>query len=468
MIYLASVFFILFLYLSLRRFELAVAFLIAALPSYLIRFKIFGFPTTILELMILIVFFVWLKNNYAWIKKSLGGRLTKEEKNSKHAYLFQNEIIALIIISFFAVGVADFSNAAFGVWKAYFFEPLLLYIVVLNVLIKKEENNTVNKIILWPLLFSAFAVAILAFYQKITGNLIDNPLWAAAATRRVVSFFGYPNAVGLYLGPLILFFVGWLVNRRIENKKWQINDLFIFVVVFLSLLAIIFAKSVGASLGVFVGLVVFCLMIGKRSFAITISILLFSLISIFSFSYSQDIAIKYLTLNDFSGQVRKIGWVDSWHMLSDGRLITGAGLTGFQGAVSRYHTPGFFYNKDNDPDFRRKIVIFDENYKNKYWQPLEVYLYPHNIFLNFWSELGLFGMLLFAWIIGRFFYLCFKIRKVAKDKFIVIGLLSAVVVIVVHGLVDVPYFKNDLAAIFWIFLAIISYFKIYDFEKFTK
>jgi len=35
-------------------------------------------------------------------------------------------------------------------------------------------------------------------------------------------------------------------------------------------------------------------------------------------------------------------------------------------------------------------------------------------------------------------------------------LLSAMVVIVVHGLVDVPYFKNDLAVMFWALIALMS------------
>ena len=62
----------------------------------------------------------------------------------------------------------------------------------------------------WGSILLAFLVSILAIYQKVTGNLIDNALWSAGATRRVVSFFGYPNAVALYLGPLVMLFFGYL------------------------------------------------------------------------------------------------------------------------------------------------------------------------------------------------------------------------------------------------------------------
>jgi hypothetical protein len=35
-----------------------------------------------------------------------------------------------------------------------------------------------------------------------------------------------------------------------------------------------------------------------------------------------------------------------------------------------------------------------------------------------------------------------------------LGIVLAMVAIVVHGLVDVPYFKNDLALEFWTFLGL--------------
>lgn len=47
-------------------------------------------------------------------------------------------------------------------------------------------------------------------------------------------------------------------------------------------------------------------------------------------------------------------------------------------------------------------------------------------------------------------------QRVISYGLLVMGLLSAMVVIVVHGLVDVPYFKNDLAVMFWALVAMIS------------
>jgi O-antigen ligase len=90
-------------------------------------------------------------------------------------------------------------------------------------------------------------------------------------------------------------------------------------------------------------------------------------------------------------------------------------------------------------------------------------MYPHNILLNFWVELGIAGMLLFIWIIGKYFWWGFKILKnklSLENKYLVLGLIGAMTVIVVHGLVDVPYFKNDLSCLFWILIAMLSLLKL--------
>ena len=98
------------------------------------------------------------------------------------------------------------------------------------------------------------------------------------------------------------------------------------------------------------------------------------------------------------------------------------------------------------------------------WQPLEIYLYPHNIFLNFWSELGLIGLLVFIWLwfkaglINLINYWRFKTKT--SLAWLSWGLAGAWLASFVHGLVDVPYFKNDLALMFWLGLAVTAWLNI--------
>lgn len=456
MIAFLPIYIFLFSILAVKRLDWAVLFAIFALPGYLIRFDILGLPVTLLETMILIVFFVWAMKNCRQVFSNVKDVLQGQRKTMR--YPFDWEIIALLLISFLAVAVAGFADDAFGIWKAYFFEPILLFLIILNTF----KGFTGLRKILWSLLASAFVVSAFAVYQKITGNFISNPSWADEATRRVVSFFGYPNAVGLFLAPLTLVFIGWLAEE-IKNKMTVLNYQFktvkivgITLVILLSIASILFAKSEGALIGIAAGTIVFLLLHRKLKW---IAIVL--IIAATSAFYLNQPAKKYVTdkatLSDFSGQVRKLQWKETWKMLIDGRMVTGAGLSNYQDAIAPYHQEGFFYNRDNDPDFHKKTV-FDAEYRKKYWQPLEIYLYPHNIFFNFWVELGLAGLILFIWIIGKFIDIGTALIKnrYSHHGFLIAGLVAAMIVIVIHGLVDVPYFKNDLSVMFWVLIAMMS------------
>lgn len=533
MLFLITIFTILFAFIAYKRIDWAIMLMLFALPSYLIRFKAWEIPSTLLEVMILVLFLVWVWKDLPRLKAGLTRVFKRTAKMVKIPYPFQWEIILLLAISLISAGVAGFSNAAFGIWKAYFLEPILVYIVVVNVFAYRDKplgtpdaklawhSGCQAAALLWPLLVSALFISLLAIYQKITGHLIDNPFWAAEVQRRVVSVFGYPNAVGLYLAPLVMVLGGWALDKiritrstslgqanyelrikknetssdvipvktGIQNpaqkswipafarmtQKWL--PAFIILTIILSLLAILFAKSMGAALGLAAGAFVFALLAGKRSRITAIILVVIAATVIFAIPQTRTKAIERLTLQDFSGQVRLILWDETWKMLQDGRSVFGAGLASYQETVKPYHVDGFYYNKDKDPDFHRKTLIFDDAYRAKYWQPLEVYLYPHNIFLNFWSELGLAGMLLFIWIIGRFLFIGvrqitnppagragYKLHitdnKKTSNEYLLIGLISAMVCMAVHGLVDVPYFKNDLAVTFWVLLAMMSIIKL--------
>jgi len=55
-----TAFFGLFAYLARKNIFLGIYLICALLPSYLIRFSIFGLPSTLLEGMIVILFVIWL------------------------------------------------------------------------------------------------------------------------------------------------------------------------------------------------------------------------------------------------------------------------------------------------------------------------------------------------------------------------------------------------------------------------
>lgn len=456
-----------YLFLSLYRLDWAVLLLLAGLPSYLLRFEVMGLPSTVLEGMILISFGVWLLTRTNFSRFFKGEYKVKDyirNSQKRRGYPFGPEMIALLLISFVAVGVSGFNMEALGLWRAYFFEPLLVFILVINLFQRREDIYRV----ITALSVSALAVAGFAIIQKFTGWMMPAEYWGEDVVNRVTSFYDYPNAVGLLVAPISLAALGVFLRKikRLYEVHWDwmknfsLGEGVMLVISLLTVLsswtAIIWARSEGAAAGVVVALVAFGLLYGKRTRIVSVAILILIGGFIYSYTPAQEYVTEKTTLSDLSGEIRKVQWSGAWEMLSEEyRWFTGTGLAGYQETVASYRPPGLFFNKYDDPDFRRKIVLFNEEYKSQFWQPLEVYLYPHNIFLNFWTELGLLGMLLFVWIMIKYFYYGYKSLS-GKERELSLALIISLIAIIIHGLVDVPYFKNDLAVQFWVLVALVS------------
>ena len=210
--------------------------MLAGLPLYLIRFQVLGIPVTVLELMILTSFAAWLFY-YTEFRNFIRGKYKARDyfnnRKKRIKYPFGLEIIMLLLISFAAAAAAGFNNAALGIFKAYFFEPILVFILVLNVFkpskeadkgVSREKRGINLEKIIWPLSLSVLAVALIALLQKI--GLLYSPenFWP-----RVTGPWEYPNALGLFIGPLIPLmaaYTGYLIfNLWIKpfNKKILTN-----------------------------------------------------------------------------------------------------------------------------------------------------------------------------------------------------------------------------------------------------
>lgn len=448
-------FLILFLALAIKKIDYAVFAIVFFLPTYLIRFSLLGIPVTLIEAMVLIAFAVWFFREIP----SLRNRLSQKE--SKVDYPFKWEIIALLIISFISVAVAGFSASALGIWKAYFFEPILLFILLINIL----RNDKARQRLFMALALSALVVSLLAIYQKLTGNLIANNFWAEASTRRVVSFFSYPNALGLFLAPLLALFAGVLCYfKKSAFKHNWLKIMIFFIAIILGMLSIIFARSDGAIIALLIGFFIFAFLADKQKKQTAIVLLFLFILSAFLYSPLGNKLEESFSFQGLSGQIRLQQWKESLETFKGSSIILGNGLSSYQEAVRPYHQEGIFYNYDGLENFDA-VVWASSTLREKYWQPVEIYLYPHNIFLNFWTEIGLLGALLFIWILFKAIYLSYKLTRQlikAKDRrhYLSLGIMTAFIVIFIHGLVDVPYLKNDLSLMFFILLALLGSYKL--------
>ncbi len=439
-----------FALIAVLRLDWALFILLAALPSYLLRFHLGPIPLTMLEAMILIVFAVWFWQDKPW------RRLKRSDwQGRRRKYPYQLEIIGILIAAWTGLAIAGFDNAALGVFKAYFLEPILLYLVIIN------RGQSSDRKFLWPLAISAAIVSAVAIFQQFTGLFIFNDFWALASQRRVTSVFAYPNAVGLYLGPII-FLLGALFFSypHRTNLVTALKKILLLLIILASLAAIFFARSEGALIGLAGGTFIIALLANKHSRRLALAAAAIGVIVLSLYSPAWQYVQKKATLMDLSGQIRRQQWHESLEMFKDGRIISGAGLSNYQAAVAPFHQEGIFV-KNDDPDWYRKVVWNDE-YKKKVWQPVEIYMYPHNIFLNFWTEITFLGALLMMWLIARYQYEAIRLLKHLDkpQRALVLGLIGAMSAIFIHGLVDVPYFKNDLAILFWLLIAVFGIIKL--------
>jgi O-antigen ligase len=454
-----TLFILFFSALSWEKPSFAISLIVFALPSYLIRFSLFGLPMTGLEVMILTLFFIWFSQ-----------RLIRNELStvtfSKYRYLIALWLIAGLV----AVFVGNATNEAWGIFKSYFVEPILFFLVFINT-IKKNHDL---KLVINALFASALVVSVICIIQKFTGWNVPPEFWKDG---RVTAFYGFPNAVGLYLAPITVLAFGylWLIikswrstNKLINQSTNQLinqRSVGLSIVVVAGLSAMLFAKSEGALIGsaAGIGLIVVVEMArqvkqagqarqvrGIKLFFLTTLVLLVPLVSLVLLAtqipQSKQYFSEKLTLNDLSGQIRKQMWKETWMMLNDHREVFGAGLANYQKTIAPYHATGI-YIRNNDPDFDKMVKISLE-YQQKTWQPIEIYLYPHNIFLNLWSETGLFGLLVFILILIMLFWRYRNVRNPDNKPIYLIFLA-----VWIHGLVDAPYFKNDLSVLFWVFVA---------------
>jgi O-antigen ligase len=404
--------------------------------------------------MILISFIIWFCRDYLPQIKSIIKNRTKRLN-----YPFAKEIVLLLLVSLLGAGVANFNLSALGIWKAYFLEPILLYLLIFNVFKTKQDLLK----ILGAFSLSAIGIAGFAVFQKITGSYIDNPFWAAEASRRVVSVFGYPNALGLYLAPLIMLLGGWLLSWQASDKLVIFKRLAIGSVMAISLLAIYFAHSEGALLAIVGSLLIFGLLSGRRERWIITAALIITIGGVFWFAPTNNFVVQKLALQDLSGQIRQQQWKETVKMLGQGHYFFGTGLNQYPIAVAPYHQAGIFFNRDHLANFGT-LTYASSTLRAKYWQPVEIYQYPHNIILNFWTELGLLGLLLFIWLIVKYLIINYRLYRYLKnqpDRYLILGLIGAMTAIIIQGLVDVPYFKNDLSAMFWLFFALSGAVNIY-------
>lgn len=388
-------------------------FFFLLLPAYRIRFQVGHLPTTALEVLFWIIIAVWLILDRRYARLSL---IMREHRSLLIA------IILFLTSATISIFTSLNTRAALGEWKAFYVEPVMLFFILITSIKTKKQINT----ILLSLITLSLITSMLAIYQHFTGFFVPHAFWANRGTYRVTAWYGFPNAVGLFLAPLVPLMLYAISDMRYDKKLSPIAyRLFFIFSIPTVILAIIFAKSTGGIIGAAAGIGVLLLFHKKTRVPALVAACL-ALIAVLVLPPANPVRQELLAQNR-SGHIRLAMWKESVQLLKD-RPLLGAGLASYATRVEPYHT-----------------TVNGEG--------IEIFHHPHNIFLTMWVNLGLLGLLGFIWILVWFYRtaISYKLSAISSSSY----LLASMTTILVTGLADSPYIKNDLAFVFWLLPALL-------------
>lgn len=367
------------------------------LPTYFLRFSVFGLRVNFLDALLGATIF-W-GTIYCHKKSGFG------EFFAKNRALFS--LVGLIVAGFlFSIFLNENKIAGLGLLKSLIILPFFFLLVVRLII---SQDKVLNIFVTYY--FSAFVVSLICLAYYFSGRVTFD--------LRLQGFFNSPNYLGMYLAPAVFIFPA-LLSITIKNRKWLVFSS-IGIIFWALYLTLSYASWVAILGSLFVVFIVEKKIDWKK---ISVSLFLLALLV-----FSQLEKSKFSDLLFFSDQSsfssRTMIWRSAGKILND-NWFWGIGVGNFQTEYLEYQ---------------------------KYFPPYLEWAvpHPHNLYLAFWLFGGMLGFLGF-FALACYWFLCFfKTQKNPHLKFIGLGIM---LYILFHGLVDTPYFKNDLAVIFWLLFAL--------------
>lgn len=385
-----------------------ISLTIISLPTYLVRFSIFSIPTNLFEVLavatILAIFFY-------------------KKRTSLLEFFKQNSAIAIAaLLILLGLTIATIENntptRSLGIIKSWFVVPMLFSFLLATLPQKDFAKTLVLRCLFASILLVAAISITYAFFGMFTYD------------KRLGAFFLSPNHLAMFMAPGI--FVGIYLMRKARDSRailqyslLALSLTFIITVFFLT-------KSYSAWIAVVFAYPV--LMLFSKSGFFRYLSRVGAFIFIFALLLSTQIGTeKFLAATHISERSSLASRVMIWE--SAVKIIGDNPLWGIG--------PGIF---------QEKYLAYQ-----KYFPPYLEWAVPqpHNLYLAFWLQTGIVGLFGFFLLIISAFR---KLGALAKNKkTATLAVLIAVYLtsVLIWGIADTPYWKNDLAFVFWIMLSLV-------------
>jgi O-antigen ligase len=384
----------------------ALAVTVASIPLYVFRFKAVIVPTTPLEILILFTTALYIAGR--WQQRSWRPVRT----------VLEIPTALLLLAGLIAIVVSPDHVGAIGFYRAYFIEPVVLFYVAVDLLRKPTDFRMV--ITAFAIGTTVFAILNLGAWAIALANHKDIDLGNAPE-----ALYTSPNSVAIFLEPAVAMAAGFALYA--ESRRDRIAALVWLAFVLASLIATL-SRGGLLTLAALALVVVITLPQRRLKLAMIATIVvggvgLLQVPFVAKRLYGQfDPSYPY---NTFEGRLQI--WSDTLHMLRD-HPIFGAGLRGYAIVMRPYVT-----TPTRLPE-----------------------LYPHNIFLAMWVELGLLGLAAFVVLLGMLLWRGWSsyARASGLARPLLWGTSASFIAIAVHGMFDTPYFNNDISVEFWLLAAL--------------
>ncbi len=311
----------------------------------------------------------------------------------------------------------------------------LLFFYIANNIQSENEYKFILHVMLWTLVFEIG----LGFFQYFMNDFVDLSILSdneRAVTRelgskKIVTVYGTLSGdarFGDYLS-LNLFLVLALLNSKI---KWIKKSILLFI--FASgIMLLIFTFSRGVWMGFASGLFLFLFLkflFNLKDPKTYFTLFLFILIVLIVGFVFRDLIIERFFGEDHGSAESRVPMMQIAFEMIKKNLLLGVGINNYTRVVTMYDPTGLTY----------------------------VYLQPvHNLFLQLAAEIGIFGLIVFLWIIVRIYITAigsiFKSNDFFQNQSI--GLISGITAVLIHGLVNNASIGMDPFILFWVFAGFI-------------
>jgi O-antigen ligase len=365
---------------------------VAAMPLYVVRWHYGPLPTTLLETLILITVGLYVVARW------------QEGRRLPVATPLDLPIALLLLAGAISVVVAGDHRTALGLYRAYFIEAVAVFYVAVDVVRRAEEvQRLVLAFAVGSSLFAALNLVVFA------GAVLSSNVHVGAAPN---ALYGDANYVAMYLDPPFAMAAGLVLFA--DTPRWRWIGMAWFAVTGAALL-LTFSKGSYLAVG---ALAVVAVLTVKRWGALLLA-----------GAVAAAVLVAQIPLVS-----QRLGTIP---------FSIGGRLEIYRATLQMIR---------NSPIFGVGLGAYSFQFRG---QTPEVY--PHDIWLTFWVEIGLLGLFAFAVILFGLLWRGWRAWPRMGDFYrpALWGALAALVMWAVHGVVDSPYWKNDMSVEFWMLAALI-------------